>query len=576
MKSARFQRRLIGKLNGIHLGMACIIETFNGQYIALSLLPISTKSLCYGSNTEGAHIINTNKEIEDSIKDLMHRFNFKQHTIIQRNNTSLDICLPYRLEIHKFSKEFDIYFINRPLELLIKANTYLRIELTSNYSTNETDPNYQMQTWKNPVKCTECEKYIQDYEYYTYDTFKNRKLNKALYYCCLDCYNKLLPSKCFKVSFYKITHRILSLSLRSTYWQHKTTGHIIYEAPKTKIPLNPDALISLSEIDKDRKVVDVLILKLKGKVVDEFINELDKLKGNPLMDAEELVKLAHKRGINVRLLGKLTYSSKCSYVRKIAVIAILSRAIKKLVLDALNDATITQDPKDIIISYLNHLLILTENVNTKKLWERLTEYVRDHWCVMVYKSALTKLHMPSLIIAICKQLNITFDSFFNFDYRSIASFNKEKLIIIPSVISQPYEASSLELLIKKAQELDNKGKRSQWNLKGGTEREEATNIYNIALCLAIKIYGKQSLKYVDIALAFAQHLQSRHEEYGNPLNSKWNRSARIPPSKNSRAAIHFFEEAIKIYNKYNGYIGLIESLQCIARLNEEVNIKHNK
>lgn len=181
--------------------------------------------------------------------------------------------------------------------------------------------------------------------------------------------------------------------------------------------------------------------------------------------------------------------------------------------------------------------------------------------------------MPSLAIAVFKQLRIVYHRFFEANYLSLTPFSKIDLVISPYVVDEPYAASSLEIILNKARALDAKGTRSQWNIKGGPEREQATQHYDMAVRIAVMIYEKGSLQYAEVALEFAKHLESIHEESGSPLNSKWNRSAQILPSNSSELSQFFYDDALKVFESHNNcYKQMIECLLGLGKLCAVVDV----
>jgi len=577
-------RSLIGKLHELNVGMSCIIETFNGQYVATGLLPLSTDSLHYGSNTIGVHISKRDKDCEQNAYTLSQMLNLKRHLIAQLcDSRQIDMFLPYNVQIHihhinETTRMFVIHMVHK-LWVKYTAEIYLRPEIMLNYSSAEMETGYEQYTWKNPVKCNECGKYIEDYEYYSYEKYSygDRRVITFQYFCCLSCYARLLPSRNYKVPFNKIVRKSLPTSMRLIHWRNVNTGEIVMKPPTKKIPLNPDAFDSLSSTDpnhtKDKATLSNLFSSIRNEFVDELINDLNTTQDYMLLDAEHLARLAHSKGINVRFLGRLTFQASCNYVREIAVILILSRSIKHIILDALNRVDSSDDPREVILSYINHILTIADTNTSKLLWEQLSEYIRANWDVSVEKTVLGKLHMPALAISVCKQLHITFHRFFEANYLALAPFTKGDLVLKPVIIDEPYVSQSLDLVLAKARTLDKKGRRSQWNLKGGPERTQATEYYDKAVRIAATIYEKNSLQYADTALEYATHLESLHEEAGNPLNSKWNRAAQIPPSKYSELGLFFFEDALKIYEcEKLQYKNSIECLLGLSRLSAATDV----
>jgi len=567
--------------------MSCIIETFYGQYVACSLLPLSTNSLCYGSNTIGIHVTKSSKEVDHILTTVASQLNLKQHIVSQLcDEQKIQIKIPYNVEIHWYSKdEFNKgYLVHLPHNFWVRytSEIYLRPEIMTNYCSNELEAGFEKFTWKNPVKCNECGRYIIDYEYYVYEkhSFGDRKSILFQYMCCLECYTRLLPSRDFKVPFAKIMRKTLPMSARLVYWKNSQTNEVTFKPPNKKIPLNPDAFDSLNAIDPNHKKDQIVLSNLFHSVRNDFINamisDLNMNEDSMLIDAEHLARLMHSKGTNLRFIGKLAFQASFNYIREITVITIISRGIKHLVLNALREIDANDDPRDVLISWLNKLLSVSENAISKIAWEQLADYIQTKWDVSIERSVLIKIHMPALLIAVCKQLRINFNNFFKINYLSLTPFSKVSLQMFPLILDEPYYAQSLDIVLAKARTLDRQGKRSQWNIKSGPERERATEYFDKGLRIASSIYQKESLQYAEVALEYAKHLESMHEEDGNPLNSKWNRAAQIPPSKHSESALFFYEDAYRVYEKEGlQYRYMIECMQGLSRLTAGTNVLSN-
>lgn len=379
-------RLLIGKLKDIVIGMSCTIETYVGKYCASSLIPLSTNSLCYGSNTMGVHITKRDEKALDYIRTIANQLNLKTHVVSEiGTNRLVEIAIPYHAQLHRFETEDQngLYFLHMCHRLWTKytSDISLRLEVMSTYNNGEVEQGYQYFTWKTPCKCSECGKFINDYDYYSFEkySFNDKKSLLFQYLCCLSCYAKLLPSRNFKVPFNRIVRKALSAANKLTHWVNEATNEIIYTKPCKRIPLNPDAFDSLNDQDvnhaRDKSNLTTLFSQLRTEFIDNLIEELNNSQDAMLIDAEHLAKIAHSKGINIRLIGRLSYQASYNYVREIAVILIISRGIKHLILDALNRLDISEDPRDIITSYLNHLLCVVETNTSKLLWDQLSEYV---------------------------------------------------------------------------------------------------------------------------------------------------------------------------------------------------------
>ena len=304
--------------------MSCIIETFYGQYIATSLLPLSTNSLCYGSNTGGIHVSKNDNTIEELIKVVASLLNIKKHMITQTcDDQQVEVSLPFNTQIHKYllGNTQKSYIVHMSYNLWIRytSSTYLRPELMTTHSSNEIEAIFQKFTWKNPIKCNECNRYIDDYEYYSYERFAfgDRRGLSSEYTCCLSCYTRLLPSRNFQVPFSRIIRKSLPLSERFVHWKNSETGEICFKPPNRKVPLNPDAFDPLAVSDpnneRDQSILNSLFSHVRNDLVEELVKELNTTQDYMLIDEEHLAQLAHSKGINIRYLGKLTYQASSNY-----------------------------------------------------------------------------------------------------------------------------------------------------------------------------------------------------------------------------------------------------------------------
>lgn len=77
-----------------------------------------------------------------------------------------------------------------------------------------------------------------------------------------------------------------------------------------------------------------------------FVDELDNLDCHPL-NGKLLTEEMHKRGINMRYLGRIAQSAKLSHIRELCVREMLARTIKVLIRDGLSflERVDTEDAK---------------------------------------------------------------------------------------------------------------------------------------------------------------------------------------------------------------------------------------
>ena len=86
-------------------------------------------------------------------------------------------------------------------------------------------------------------------------------------------------------------------------------------------------------------------------------------------------------------------------------------------------------------------------------------------------------------------------------------------------------------------------------MRGGEEREEASELYRLSASFCEQIYTSQSLRYARILKEFAEHLESRHQEKGRPENSRWNKSFAIPEDDLSSEARFFYNTSLQTFTE---------------------------
>ena len=86
---------------------------------------------------------------------------------------------------------------------------------------------------------------------------------------------------------------------------------------------------------------------------------------------------------------------------------------------------------------------------------------------------------------------------------------------------------SLNVVLNLARKADLIGKKSQWFMLGGPEREEATELFRLAIRIANNIFQDHEIKLAAIYKEAANQLEERHAERGKQMNSRWNKCAAI-------------------------------------------------
>mmetsp|Transcript_10433 Transcript_10433/g.10474 ORF Transcript_10433/g.10474 Transcript_10433/m.10474 type:complete len:297 (-) Transcript_10433:106-996(-) len=116
---------------------------------------------------------------------------------------------------------------------------------------------------------------------------------------------------------------------------------------------------------------------------------------------------------------------------------------------------------------------------------------------------------------------------------------------MPLLSPEEQHPTGLNLIIEYARIKDSQGKRSQWFMVGGEERQDASELYRTACAVCEQIYGNASYEYGKILKEFAEQLESRHQEKGRPENSRWNKSFAIGEDELSMESRYFYKNAFK-------------------------------
>jgi hypothetical protein len=84
--------------------LMAIIDYLGMRLVAVSLLPIGKDSLVYGSNNGGLTIFNSDKFVDEKMKELASKLNLKLH-FAGWNDPKL-LCGPADMEIHRGNPNF--------------------------------------------------------------------------------------------------------------------------------------------------------------------------------------------------------------------------------------------------------------------------------------------------------------------------------------------------------------------------------------------------------------------------------------------------------------------------------------
>jgi hypothetical protein len=88
----------------------------------------------------------------------------------------------------------------------------------------------------------------------------------------------------------------------------------------------------LKEIKEDQAEITRASQKVKSENLVMLVGDLNQIIEDPL-SPEELKEVMHKRGIPMRLLGKICTTAHLNHMREIAVTEIVARSTKLLIQD---------------------------------------------------------------------------------------------------------------------------------------------------------------------------------------------------------------------------------------------------
>eukprot|EP00744_Colponema_vietnamica_P001049 GILI01001788.1.p1 GENE.GILI01001788.1~~GILI01001788.1.p1 ORF type:complete len:1045 (+),score=336.05 GILI01001788.1:182-3316(+) len=600
-----------GKVDGVEVPIACIVDYFGIRFLSQSIVPISVKSIVYGSNTDGLVVYNNQAQAEDKASEIASLLNLAPHQVREKGTKRVtELRLPFTLEMHDGGKVRDedgenkvLYVMNagrvlppdNPSDDSIDCLTkVMRPEYLCSYNEGLVPENWRLFTWAKPVKCDECTNFIDDFEYYHYEkrSVDKRATLVLSYFCCLSCFDRLLPTEGFKYPVNKLKRKVLPEKERATYWLNLVSNERSLVRPIVKKALNPDAFTELcadspeqvASRDKEptqnaKSVTDLYMAskRLQDDVVVDFFQFIEDVHHVPLT-GKQLTEEMHRRGINLRCLGRMAVETPHNHLRELAVREILARTIKVLVRDGLSflaedpSGFTEEDVKKCVLHYLNEVFTVDSRQSSLTIWEYITDLVQKKYCISVNKDVLSKVHKLGLVHSIADKLNVRLARFKGFDFSSVQPFSISDIESVqPKVKFQQVVSSSLTLALERARAMDEKGKRSLWYLAGGHERETASEMYRSAIALAERIYGPQDIRTAHVVIELAEQMESRHQEKGRPEASRWNRCHGVPSDELSEESRMLYQRGLEMLEKINGSYD-IEVAECyiaLARLSKQ-------
>lgn len=276
----------------------------------------------------------------------------------------------------------------------------------------------------------------------------------------------------------------------------------------------------------------------------------------------------------MRHLGLVCTKADLNHIRELCVIEVIARSGKLLIKDGLTFLSEDEDAgfksaniKQCILHYLHEIFNTDESQasSAQSIWDFITEHARKKFSVTIERDVLSRINMHGLFQTLCNRLNLRVrkplkEIDFNqvnpstgkrefisiHDIENIAPIVKDYIDKQPVFVAkEECFPSSLNTVLESARLKDSQGKRSQWFMRGGEERDEATDLYRLACSICDQVLGPNCLKYALVLKEFAEHLESRHQEKGRPENSRWNKSFAIPEDDLSSEARFYYTTALQ-------------------------------
>ena len=159
------------------------------------------------------------------------------------------------------------------------------------------------------------------------------------------------------------------------------------------------------------------------------------------------------------------------------------------------------------------------------IWDFLTEHSKRKFYLTINRDVLTKVHLNSLLSNILGKLNVKLSrpideidfgvqggKFLKIeDITFIGPTAKDySNLSIPVLSPLDLTPFSLSFVLDIAREKDAQGRRSQWFMRGGPEREIATQVYQVSVQIAERVFGTRSIQFVETLKESAQQLESIH------------------------------------------------------------------
>lgn len=517
---------------------ACVVDHLGHRFLCVGAADLTHMSLVYGSSNDALTVVRgMHADAEVAAKEIADAMNVKAHDVVERlTGARVQLYTPHTLELHRAESgplvvanaarllPPDAPAAGQKIDHLVKL---MRPEFVSRYAADEQKLVDGFVADSLPLRDRVGGWAVRDGFLVAADEYENLRA-------------RLLPAQS-------------GAATPLTFWKN-ATGDVRLAVPSQRTPLNPDAYTTPDR----RGDVDELAQasrRLQEVAVARLIDDLNTMELAPF-DGAELTEAMHKRGVNVRNLGRVAHEATLNHVREMSVREMLARTVKVLIRDGLSflEKYDEHDAKTVVLHYLNEVFTSAQTEGSLTLWKYIDELCYAKFAYVLEETVRDKIYLVALLHAICSKVGVSLSRYKGYDFGMEAALSLDDITRIQPVCKRPeFVSEHVHTLVMQARELDAKGRRKFWYMEGGPERAEATKKLHEAVTMAEFIYGREHPHTADVYVELAAQLESRHQEKGRPQNSRWNRAGGVARDELSEQAEKYYQLALQIYDGFFGF-----------------------
>eukprot|EP00727_Mastigamoeba_balamuthi_P002688 m51a1_g12416 hypothetical protein (960) ;mRNA; f:734993-739255 len=335
------------EISGLFTPLMTMIDYAGFRLIAMSLIPVDNTTLVYGSNDGAKTVINSCEEFTTLVKEAAERLNLKEHVV--GPDGAYRIHTPADMEGHK-GYDGCFYLVDSarlfPPEAPIRTSLFIPEDKDLPCQEKKLDAeafdkqdkleDYLRRVLGDDLRCYECGVGI-------------------MWYACSPDKNERASALCNRL----ITGNALLLRLNKASVLYNLLRPELVRSNPT--PLCSDAWTKFQNADPNKdthnREVGEATLRLLQEVIPNFAEALNNYTITPV-SLEELTRLMHVHGINLRFLGRLRKAVVVPHIRSFLLTEMVARECKVCVRSRMR--TMASAPEaDLhreIVDYFNLLL----------------------------------------------------------------------------------------------------------------------------------------------------------------------------------------------------------------------------